>query len=180
MSGDHFLRSTIERVGPVGRVPTGPGVRSGGYDLPHVRTSLPLKNPLGSISQHPMTEVHVRLRVTSSSLSPKSIAARIGLEGDECWAVGGFYPRTRMVAKENGWQIETGRVDSDDVEVVLLSLLKRLDGLEGAVARLADTANVCVGVAVYSPEMPALFVGAGVVCRCAALGASLDFDVYLM
>ena len=84
-----------------------------------------------------------------------------------------------MVAKESGWQVETGRVYSDHVEDVLLSLLERLRGREESVARLARTETVSVGVAIYSREMPSLFVGAEVVGRVASLGASLDFDVYV-
>jgi hypothetical protein len=128
-------------------------------------------------------DVRAYLAITSVSLSPAQITARVGLNPSETPAIGdAILPSPVMKYREHWWQIEPQRNMPASVEEKITAVL---DAVEPAVAQIAALKPVCeLRVTVVfegwggDPQFGGFGLDARTVRRLAALGADLVFDLY--
>jgi hypothetical protein len=124
-------------------------------------------------------ETFVRLKIRSTRRSPDEIGSELGLAADEQWQAGGFRPRTKMVAKTNGWILDSGKPRDATLDEHLEALLARLRGHEDRIRAISSSDSVEVSCVLYSIREPALNFSPELLARITELGAGLDIDLYV-
>ena len=131
---------------------------------------------------HPSkSEIRVRLVVSGFKDPPPSITALVGFQPSETWLAGDrVLPQATNVHHENGWVLRS------PVDPFETTLEQALDALFAEIANpaafrsLPSDAEVEVACAIYvqSEEWPYLGLSSKLISRIAAVGASLDLDIY--
>jgi hypothetical protein len=126
------------------------------------------------------TEFHVSLEVFGQD--PGEVSRLIGLEPTEAWRQGDKLPRMPAVTVQQArWSLSSGVDSAQPLEVHLASLLTRLEARRDQIARVSRQlpARICVAAYFREPN-PGLQIDAALMARTAALGLSVDFDLYLL
>lgn len=124
-------------------------------------------------------EVFASLSVTSSQMSTTKIGASIGAQCDRCWAAGDVREKTIIKEKKNGWRIVCHSESVDDIQQPINDLFRRIHGAEDKIAALTSCCEVLIRCAVYSKDVPSLYLDASTLQKLAGITASFDIDLYL-
>jgi len=127
-----------------------------------------------------MNQAFVSLRVLSDTMSPASLEAALSMCGDRTWAKGARRGATQLVEKENGWELVSSLSAEHTLEEHINSLMQRSDVLVIPLKRIGSAVGVQVSCAVYGEVCPPINLPSTTVERLAALGSSLDIDVYVL
>lgn len=125
-------------------------------------------------------EVFVSLSVTSSQMSSAEIGASIGEQCDRCWAAGDVREKTIIKEKKNGWSIVCHSESVDDIQLPINDLFSRIHGDEGKIAALTSCCEILVRCAVYSNDVPPLYLDNNTLHKLAGIKASFDIDLYFI
>lgn len=129
-------------------------------------------------------EIKVRLLVTSASLSPEAMTVAIGGPPTKSWCKGD--PVSRGATKRfahNGWLViytESGATAS--AEAVVSKLLRSIDlaRLQSLTLSHGDVEIELSIIVEISSSAPSVGLSADQVRQLAAIGASIDVDIYPM
>jgi hypothetical protein len=121
----------------------------------------------------------VRLKITSATHDPDYISGVLGVPCERGWRIGENRPKTTIKEKMNGWILNSGLENTAPLEDQIKSLLKRVEPLRARMRQhlVGDLTELsCV---IYADSPPALNFDVDVIANIAALGASLDIDLYV-
>ncbi len=124
-------------------------------------------------------EVFASLSVTSSQMSAAEIGAAIGAQCDRCWAAGDVREKTTIKEKKNGWRIVCHSSSIDDIQQPINDLFRRIHGGEDKISALTSCCEILIRCAVYSNDVPSLYLDAGTLQKLVGITASFDIDLYL-
>jgi len=124
-------------------------------------------------------EVFASLSVTSYQMSADEIGANISVQCDKHWTVGDVREKTTIKEKKNGWEIICHSPLVDDILLPINDLLSRVSGSEEKVRAITNYCNVLVRCAVYSKDVPSLYLDNGTLQKLVDIKASFDIDLYL-
>jgi hypothetical protein len=127
-----------------------------------------------------MNKIHVSFGVIGFSGSPDVVTGLVGIEPTSAWATGdpGMRGEPRRFAR---WTLASPAGEDAPVEDQLAALLPLLEARAAAVAEAARRFEAGIRCAAYFHEAnPGFHLDAALVARVAALGLSLDFDLYCL
>lgn len=123
----------------------------------------------------------VRLRIVSATMNPEAITQAVGLPCDMCLRMGEpRVPGARILAKENEWLLHSGLPKSATFQQHVNTMLDLVEGSRHAIRRLSETETVEFSIVMYCRESPDTHLDREAVARIAALGASIDIDLYFL
>jgi hypothetical protein len=112
---------------------------------------------------------------------PSALTSVIGREPDEFLAKGSIVGRATVARKRSIWRITSGLADTDSIERHLEALLETLERYDTGVRRAAAEHDAGINCAAYwRTSQPGFHLSELIVARVAALGLSLDFDMYCL
>jgi len=127
-----------------------------------------------------MNKIHVSFAVLGFSGSPQAVTDLLGIAPTEAWATGdpGLRGHPRRFAR---WNLASPAGETATVEDQLTALLPLLEARAAAVAEAARRFEAGIHCAAYFRDVnPGFHLDAAMVARVAALGLSLDFDLYCL
>jgi len=127
-----------------------------------------------------MTRIHVYFAVHGFGESPQVVTELLGIAPTTAWAVGDAGPHgsARHLAR---WSLASPAGETATVEDQLAELLPPLEARAASVAETARQFDAGIECAAYFHEVnPGFHLDAALVARVAALGLSLDFDLYCL
>lgn len=124
-------------------------------------------------------ETYVRLKIISRSLSPEEMGAAVGIPCDKSWRAGDKRRGTIIIEKENGWVIDSNSRKDAELSSQLAELLKKVQPYGAELRALSMNNTVEVSCVIYADSAPALYFEKDMIGAIAALGASLDIDLYI-
>ena len=127
-----------------------------------------------------MSEIHVHFAVLGFSGSPQAVTDLLGLAPTEAWATGdpGLRGHPRRFAR---WNLASPAGVHATIKDQLAALLPLLEARAAAVAEAARRFEAGIQCAACFREAnPGFHLDAALVARVAALGLSLDFDLYCL
>lgn len=126
------------------------------------------------------TQIYVRLKIISDTLLPQEIEKTVGIQSDESWKSGDLKPRTKIISKENVCIYSSGLTVSEDLDLHVANLLKRLVSVTDNIKILSQDNTVELSIVIYSSERPALCFDKEIIDTLSKFGASLDIDLYIL
>jgi len=127
-----------------------------------------------------MTRIHVYFAVHGFGESPQVVTELLGIAPTTAWAAGdpGPHGNARHFAR---WSLASPAGETATVEDQLTELLPLLEARAAAVAETIRRFDCGIQCAAYFHEAnPGFRLDAELVARVAALGLSLDFDLYCL
>jgi Domain of unknown function (DUF4279) len=113
--------------------------------------------------------------------TPDPVSAIIGLGPTNFRVKGERVERSAILRKQSKWSIDSGLPEHADLAEHLESLLAILEEHKTGVREVALTAEVGIQCAAYwHTSQPGFHLSRELLSRVAALGLSLDFDMYCM
>jgi hypothetical protein len=131
-------------------------------------------------ASHRMNRIHVYFGVIGFSGSPDAVTELLGIAPTSAWATGdpGIRGQPRRFAR---WALASPAGEDASVEDQLAALLPLLEARAAAVAEAARRFEAAIQCAACFREAnPGFHLDAALVARVAALGLSLDFDLYCL
>lgn len=114
-------------------------------------------------------------------LTPDPVTAIVGRQPTNFQVKGERVGKSAILRKQSIWQIDSGLPQQADLEEHLESLLAILEEHETGVRKLTSTVHAAIQCAAYwHTSQPGLHLSSELISRVAALGVSLDFDMYCM
>ena len=127
-----------------------------------------------------ISEIFVRLKVSSVSRTPEQISDVTGFLCDHSWRIGEKRGKTIIIEKTNGWILNSKMPKNAPLEVQIEELLGRLIVHADRIRALSEHETVELSCVVYASAPPSLNFNKSVIQRVCQLGASLDIDLYLI
>jgi len=131
-------------------------------------------------------EISLDLRLMEFDSSPDQITSAIGIVPTKTWKKGDLInPKGTRQHKENGWLISSGLSKECDFEQHLLSLLSIINPHLDKLKEVCATCYVELSCAIYmycesEESTPAVHLDRQTTQVLAALGAEIDFDLYVL
>jgi len=125
-------------------------------------------------------ETIVRLRILTNLHQPGEVSKLIGISCDASWKKG--EPRTKGATikhVKNAWILNSGCPASTPLDDQLIALLDRLKPALTEIRNLGPENEIELSCVLYSDTTPALNFSPAIIQAVAAMGASLDIDLYL-
>ena len=127
-----------------------------------------------------MTRIRLYFGVFRFGPDPRAVTALLGVEPTKAWAAGDLGPGGEPW-RYGRWELASPAGEAASVEDQLAALLPLLEARADAVAEAARRYAVGIQCAAYFREVnPGFHLDAGLLARVAALGLSLDFDMYCL
>ncbi len=123
---------------------------------------------------------HVRLIVTSKELSPSEIKLITGALGGRCWAAGDKRNKSNIIERDNGVVINSEINGAMDINLHIEDIRRLVSGKEPQLRAFSEIPNceVQLSCVMYTDTAPPLSFEKDVMEWMAAIGASLDIDLY--
>jgi hypothetical protein len=121
----------------------------------------------------------VRLKITSATHDPEYISEALGVSCERGWRIGENRPNTIIKEKMNGWILNSGLEGAQPLDDQIKSLLKRVEPLRSRMKERLGGDLIELSCVIYADSPPALNFESEVIGSIAALGASLDIDLYV-
>lgn len=122
----------------------------------------------------------VKLKITSATLTPEDMQARLGITADETWKTGDRLGTFGAVQKTHGLLLDAKGPLSGSVEDHIRALLKRVAPIAQKVAELGAAATVEVLCAINRKSAPPLRLEKDDLRWLAYLNARLDISVNIL
>ena len=122
----------------------------------------------------------VCLKIRSGGLTPEEITGIIGIKCDSSWKVADLRSKTAIKEKDNGWVIESGIDEKEDLMLHIKTLLKRVNPYAKEINFLSQNNLVEFSCAIYSKHIPELYFEKNILSQISELGACFDIDLYLI
>lgn len=128
------------------------------------------------------TRILAALTLTGA-FDPAEITRQIGIEPTQTARRGDSIQKTKIRHKTDVWSLSTGKQESLDLDALVRMILDQIGERAPAVAaiRAALSLDAEIACAVYvEGQTPAISLDRETVARIAALGASIDVDLYIL
>ncbi len=127
-----------------------------------------------------MSQVYVVLTVHSGARAPDEISRLVGIQPDYAWLKGEPRSEGGIVAKDNGWVLQSGLDSEEPFDVQLNILLGRVSVRAKEFHTLSEEDSIQLFCAIYSdaPAAPPCVLSREQVETIAALGAAFELNYY--
>ena len=126
-----------------------------------------------------ISEIFVRLKISSVSRTPEQISDATGFLCDHSWRIGEKRGKTSIVEKTNGWILNSKMPQNSSLEAHIEALLGRLLVHADRIRALSENETVELSCVIYASAPPSLNFDKSVIQRVWQIGASLDIDLYI-
>ncbi|MCE2827965.1 MAG: DUF4279 domain-containing protein [Verrucomicrobium sp.] len=126
-----------------------------------------------------ISEIFVRLKISSVIRTPEQISDVTGFQCDHSWRIGEKRGKTIIVEKTNGWVLNSKMPQNASLEAHIQELLGRLLVNADRIRALSENETVELSCVVYASTPPSLNFDKSVIQQVYQLGASLDIDLYI-
>jgi hypothetical protein len=132
--------------------------------------------------QQPADESHVFLAVIGFGNDPSIVTSLVGLPPTTAWCVGDPIPGHPKAKRTiSRWAFQSPLPLHDHVDHHLEALLQLLESSSSRIRDCASRYSTQVSCAIYYKDFtPGINLSAATLQRIAALGVSLDFDLYFL
>jgi hypothetical protein len=121
----------------------------------------------------------IRLKVTSTSMSPDEITGAIGLSPDKTWRIGDLRSVTQITEKCNGWILGSDSARAEGVATQMDRIISRVGENVQNIKQIAATEEVQVSIVIYAKSAQlGINLSKRHIAFIASLGATLDLDLY--
>jgi hypothetical protein len=130
-----------------------------------------------------MDQIHIYLSISGFEPAPPAqITALVGLEPTAAWTDGDRVPgHSRARRPGSAWRIQSPLPRTASFQDQIQALLEILESRANQVRAAADRYHAQISCAGYFASFnPGFGLSAGHVARIAALGLSMDFDLYCL
>lgn len=121
--------------------------------------------------------VSVLLKITSATLTPQDIEARLGVKPDEAWKIGDRTGVFGAVEKVNGYMLVSALLPTAALEEHVQSMLRRVAPVAAKIGEFASSATIKMICTVQRKSIPPLGFSRDDLRRLSAMGAQLDIEV---
>ena len=126
-------------------------------------------------------EFHVRLIIADEACSPAEITKQTGLVPSRTWHRGDNRPKTALVERDNGWQLESPLPKSSPLVQHFDYILSTIEPGCRQLKQFTKRHESVLACAVYFDDhepMPEIHLDHTVIARLADLNLSVDIDLY--
>ena len=127
---------------------------------------------------HEQTEV--RFRITSTTMTPQDIEARVGLKPDAAWKIGDRLGAFGAAARDNGFVIEAGVQPSLPFSEFMTTLIRRLAPAAQKIGQLGPECAVEIVCTLHRKAGPLLTFERDDVRWIGVMGARLRIDTFII
>jgi hypothetical protein len=120
-----------------------------------------------------------RIKIFGRDLDPDEVTSRLGLTPTRVLRAGHPRPRTSIVEKEGLWELKSDLPEDRDLAEHVASVLGKVVPLTHLVREMSGQYTVLLACIVHAPSEPPLALSRDAVGQLAALGAEVDFDLYI-
>lgn len=124
--------------------------------------------------------ISVTLRITSAVHSPKDVEARLGIKPDDSWNQGDRTGTFKSVQKLHGYELHSQVYFGAPLVEHFRGMIKRIAPVAQKIGEISANANVEMVCKLHVKALPPITFERDDVRWLAALGAKLDFDVFLL
>ena len=137
---------------------------------------------LGKSDKEMRSEIRVRLTITDFKCSPNEITRILKIDPTKTWLRGDPIPKTIMMQKQHGWQLDSPKTPKGSVEQQTDALLRLLAKRSRVFKSLPSEAEVELSCIIYSHggDRPPIAFNRATVRKLAQLNASIDIDFYVL
>ena len=122
----------------------------------------------------------IRLKITSTALTPQDIEARLGIKPDESWKIGDRTGTFGAVLKEHGYALDSTAPYSATLADHMRALIKRIAPIAQKIGEISTSGKVEMSCTIHCKAVPPMAFERDDIRWLAALGARLDFDIYVI
>jgi hypothetical protein len=122
----------------------------------------------------------VVLRITSPTLSPQDIEARLGIKPDESWKLGDRVGTFKSVQKLHGYELNSTLFPSAQLLEHYRGMIKRIAPVAQKIGEISAQGTVEMVCKLQVKALPPIAFERDDIRWLAALGARLDFDILLL
>lgn len=124
-------------------------------------------------------EIIVYLRLLSDNSSPEEVLNVVKVPSVKSWKKGEKNQSTKMLYKENGWEIKSNLDDEINVVEKIADVLSLIEPYRKEINILKESWSIGVACVIYYDEsLPPLNFDSSLLKQIGEVGASLDIDVY--
>lgn len=124
--------------------------------------------------------ISVILRITSPTLSPKEIEARLGIKPDESWNLGDRVGTFKAVQKMHGYELHSTVFMTAPLVEHFRGMIKRIAPVAQKIGEISAQGVVEMICVLHLKALPPMTFDRDDIRWIAALGARLDFDIMLI
>lgn len=124
--------------------------------------------------------IGVRLKITSTTLTPQDVEARLGVAPDESWKMGDKTGVFGAIEKQHCYTLISTGMPSASLEEHFGSMIKRVAPLAAKIGEFAGAATIRMICTVQRKSIPPIVFGRDDVRWLGVMGAQLDVEVTQM
>jgi hypothetical protein len=125
-------------------------------------------------------QTDVRLKITSQTMPPQDIEARIGLKPNESWKIGDRLGAFGAAAREHGFVIESGALASSPFQDYMTALIRKVAPAAQKIGALGDQCLVEVVCTLHRKAAPLLTFERDDLRWIGVMGAKLRLDTFVI
>ncbi len=125
-------------------------------------------------------QTDVRLKITSQTMPPQDIEARIGLKPNESWKTGDRLGAFGAAAREHGFVIESGALASSPFQDYMTALIRKIAPAAQKIAALGDRCVIEVICTLHRKAAPLLTFERDDIRWIGVMGAKLRLDTFVI
>lgn len=122
----------------------------------------------------------VTLRITSPTIPPKEIEARLGIKPDDSWNLGDRVGTFKAVQKMHGYELHSTVFPTAPLIEHFRGMIKRIAPVAQKIGEISTQGAVEMVCQLHCKALPPISFERDDIRWLAALGAKLDFDVLLI
>jgi len=122
----------------------------------------------------------LRLKITSATLTPQDIEAKLGVKPDESWKIGDRTGVFGAVEKTHCYALISSQLPSASFEDHLRSLMQRLSPLAQKIGEMAAQATIKFICTLQRKTIPSIVFGRDDLRWLGVMGAQLDVEMSLI
>lgn len=124
--------------------------------------------------------ITVRLKITSATLTPTDIEARLGVKPDESWKLGDRTGVFGAVEKAHCFTLVSTLLPTASLEEHFAAMIKRLTPLASKIGEFAAQAKIQMICTIQRKTLPRISFGRDDIRWLGVMGAQLDVEVSLL
>ncbi len=124
--------------------------------------------------------ISVQLRITSATLTPAEIEARLGIKPDEAWKIGDRTGVFGAIEKANCYTLISTPPPTASLEEHVQSVIRRAAPIAAKIGEFAAVATIKMICTVQRKSLPPIILGRDDLRWLGVMGAQLDVEVSLV
>lgn len=122
----------------------------------------------------------VTFKITSATLTPQDLEARLGIKPDECWRAGDPRGTFAAIEKQHGYVLESKAPVSVSAEDHVKAMIQRLAPCAQKIGEIAPHATIQLTCELHRKASPSLYLDRDDLRWLGVMGARLDVDVFII